>query len=1439
MDELRAFYNNPGRKVIKLRGPQTCGIRLTEEDNTDDLNRRQEHRRTVLLSGTDYAREIKENEIQTYLRNETERGNWESMSHGLESLERLSSFGASQSNIGELTEEAMTEVYKKYSFQVKEDTNHLPIHDFKQQILDRIHGQPVVIIEGPTGCGKTTQVPQWILDDCYARRKHCKIIVTQPRRIAAISIAKRVAQERGWDVGGPVGFQVGLENRTTTDTCINYVTTGILLQKLVASKTLNEYTHIILDEVHERGQEMDFLLLVVKRLLYTVSPGVKVILMSATFNYLAFASYFLIPTPTGLEPSSCIKIEKKHTMFTVKTFYLNHLHKFGSLVQKAMPKKDEPTIEPDMYKLVIKLVNAFEQIDKQEDNYSECDADIPSVLIFLPGINEIEDLYEILTNPKTRAQVCDEECAKYKWWVLPLHSTITADEQVRVFQRAPPGHRKIILSTNLAESSITVPDIKYVIDFCLMKILVADEQTNFTSLQLHWAAKNNCEQRAGRAGRVRDGRVYRLVTDKFYETLPQECAPEIQRCPLERLVLLAKMLDMGPPSHVLALAMDPPDMAHIHRTTLVLKEVGALKKTLDGELSVADGDITYLGRVMAKLPLDVRVSKLIMLGHIFGCLEDTVIMAAAMSVKNIFSSPFRERLDAYNSKLTWADGSTSDCIAFLNVYKVWTHLRKQQHFKHRNGSDERSWARSFYVQVRALRELDDLVRELKLRLSREGIEAGQSPWSKSELPLVLKVLIAGAFYPHYFIQVGGDEQRERDAVKTLGGLNPRTTVYLKDFPATQPGEVYASSIRKIVQQLTSDEPRVTFDKNSAKVYLSFDDDGSTGNRGNNKHNPNIPGKVVLPVYKAIKARQLKMDIRLALLPQEKADELAAALQLSKMALDKDLAVPKLPEIDDTHFPLTISHFIDVGRFYVQYDDASTSSDVQCVLHELNSQRLLAFTGEVAPGGVYAAPYHDQKRASTHYRVTVMKVLPDSMVWVFYMDYGMYGRVNSTELRELPKGACSLLPPLAMQCVLAEVQPSPLLEARAQWTAQARDLFHDLARRKPLLGKVYSVAHGVVSIELLAKNGQINVNQALVERGYAVPCEESYESKLNHDLRETATELNMAQKRAYNRQQVELAFQELREAAPPSVRDCVADVLLKGPFSPLESTVHNLMFASRDKQVVIEWNSVNAVLLDTDPQAVYERLLVAGVVGTNESAGKLTLRHTTLMPNIPGLPAIIALLFCPTTELRRDSTGTRYVSALCGLGSTDSGAPLFPEHDLLVDVDAELSVDDIGEINHIRHLMDYMMLCGPGQDSPSADDEFRPQVPAIIRRELMQLLCKRRKHRECQSVAHAWDWNSVPEDELLEITQPDMLAVAVVFPLHAPLELRALEPDAVRLMKQENDQLTTLVMRTPLSSSKELPCKLCGTEPMPMQAMRLHLSSLAHRDKEKDFRMFDA
>ncbi|XP_013171047.1 PREDICTED: probable ATP-dependent RNA helicase spindle-E [Papilio xuthus] len=1440
MEELRSFFNNPcpsNAQVKKLRGPVTGGRRITKEDTINEFNKPEEHRHSVLASGTDYADAIKKKEMENYLKYEGNRDTFQSFAGGLDSLEQLSSYSYSMQNIEALTEEAMNEVYKKYSFQRKEDTNNLAINEYRHQILSSISAYPVVIIEGPTGCGKTTQVPQWILDDSFENRRPCKIVVTQPRRIAAISIAKRVAQERGWDVSGVVGYQVALEAKVSSDTRISYVTTGVLLQKLVAAKNMNEYTHVILDEVHERGQEMDFLLLVVKRLLYTVSPHVKVVLMSATINRKTFADYFMIPTPMGLQTAMSIKVVKKDPMYTVKIFYLNHLNKFGSILDKITSLKNEsPGIPSEMHHLVIKLIDAFEQIDEKEENIgNRSEADLPSVLIFLPGINEIEELYDCLTNSELRLKMSEKAgTSKLKWWVLPLHSTITADEQVRVFQRAPPGQRKIILATNIAESSITVPDIKYVIDYCLMKVLVADTATNFTSLQLAWAAKANCEQRAGRAGRVRDGRVYRLVSERFYNDLPDECPPEIVRCPLERLVLLAKMLDMGPPSDILALAMDPPDMSNIHKTILVLKEVGAMKKTINDEWCVSDGDVTYLGRIMAKLPLDVRISKLIMLGYIYGCFDESIIMAAAMSVKNVFNSPFREKLNAYNSKLTWADGSTSDCIAFLNVYKVWNHLRKLNYFK--QPGSEGQWARRFYVQVRALRELDDLVRELRARLSREGLEinAVPSPWAKHEITLVLKLIIAGAFYPQYFVHSSVDECREREAVRALGGLNPRRSLYFTGWPTHQPLAPYAPAIRNTVRRLLGDDPRVSFDIGSRKVFLTFSDGSNETKSTEKTGDPTIPGQVVLPVYKAVKARQIRTDFRIPLLPIEKANELAAAYERATTNVDLDKLVPRLPEIDDTHFPLKLSQYISVSKFWVQYDDESTATELRQIEAALNRGTLLASAGGERAGVLRAAPYVSAAGTS-FYRARIVNTLPRDMLEVLYIDYGSYGRVSTCSVRELPAGVCSNTPPLAMRCSLAGVAPAPLLDHHAHWTPAADHLFTTLITRGRLLGKVYSVVNGVVSIELFAEQGKTSVNKALLDKGLAVPCEESYESKLNHDVREMANSLNMVQKRAYNKEQIEAAFYHMNEIDPPNYKECETDVCLKGPFSPLEISVHNLMYAGREKQVNIEWNSVNSVLLDTEPQEIYEKLLVAAQVGQNEMGSTLTLHHTTLMPNIPGLPAIIALLFCPAAELRRDERCTRYVSTLCGLGSHDDGRPYFPEHDILVNIDVDLDVDDIGLINHVRHLMDYMMFCSEGQDTPTADDEFHPKVPKFIREDIMKLLRKRRKHRESCCVANAWRWRSADESELLEISVPGMAERALVFALHRPLELHAPPRTDLLRLYNANQALHNLLARTSSSSSQELTCELCNTGPLPAPAMRIHLYSNMHQEKEDDLR----
>ncbi|KAL4706344.1 hypothetical protein ACJJTC_016638 [Scirpophaga incertulas] len=623
-----------------------------------------------------------------------------------------------------------------------------------------------------------------------------------------------------------------------------------------------------------------------------------------------------------------------------------------------------------------------------------------------------------------------------------------------------------------------------------------------------------------------------------------------------------------------------------------------------------------------------------------------------------------------------------------------------------------------------------------------------------------------------------------------------------------------------------------------KVFLTFGDNQDSIRDRGNSGDPTIPGQVLLPIYKAVKARQLKMDIRISLLPNEKAQELADMLEEKKSQMEIDKMVPRLPEIDDTHFPLRISYIISISRFWVQHDDECTRSELRQIHAALNNSPLLACTEPVRQGDVVAVPRTEAERTVIQ-RARVNRILPRDMVEVLYIDWGSYGRVSTCNLHVLPTGVCQSTPPLAMLCVLAEIAPSPLLEPHAQWTKAAELYFFDVTRKGRLLGKVYSVTHGVVSIELLGDGGRYSINKELLKRGYAIPSEESYDSKMNHDLRQMATELNMAQKRAHNREQVELAFKELQELEPPNNKDCYTDVCLKGPFSPLETKLHNLMYASREKTVHVEWHSVNSVLLDTSPQEVYERLLVAADVGQNEMSSRLTLRHTTLMPNIPGLPAIIALLFCPVAELRRDDAATRYVSTLCGLGSTDDGAPYFPEHDLLVNIDADLTVEDIGLINHIRHLMDYMMYCSEGQDVPAADDKFRPQVPSIIRNDLMSLLLKRRKHREPESVINAWEWKTVTEDELLEINEPDMVERAVVFPLHAPQELHPRSQDQLLQLKRDCDQLRLLVARMSISTSHEVQCKLCSTGPMPIHAMRIHLYSNSHKEKEEDFRMFQS
>lgn len=408
-----------------------------------------------------------------------------------------------------------------------------------------------------------------------------------------------------------------------------------------------------------------------------------------------------------------------------------------------------------------------------------------------------------------------------------------------------------------------------VIDFCLTKILVCDPTTNYSHLKLTWASRSNCIQRAGRVGRTRAGRVYRFVYQKFYErSMLERTLPEILRCPLHRLVLLAKMLDMGPPHAVLALAMDRPDLSNIKQTVNALKEAGALLLTTTKESNSddqssepiwddRDGDLTYIGQIMAKLPLDINCSRLIIFGHMFGVLREAVIIAAAMSIQSIFSNPFNERMKAYIRKLTWSNGSFSDLIAYLHVYIIWEQMKYGNAFNNsasRTNKEDKMWMQRNFLQPRIMKEWRILVNDLKLRLTNARVveTPASGIMTEHEKAMMIKVVICGAFYPNYFIRSNeGGQVDEAYAVKTLGGRDPYTTVYFTGKQPDQPGQLYVEPIKALLKDCGNDM-HVSFDAGgSGKVYVQF----RTGGAENDLV---LPCKIATEVYRAVKYRQLKM-----------------------------------------------------------------------------------------------------------------------------------------------------------------------------------------------------------------------------------------------------------------------------------------------------------------------------------------------------------------------------------------------------------------------------------------------------------------------------------------------------------------------------------------------------------------------------------------------------
>lgn len=696
---------------------------------------------------------------------------------------------------------------------ILQERQSLPAWEERENILKLLSKHQVVVISGMTGCGKTTQIPQFILDDSLngPPEKVANIICTQPRRISAISVAERVAKERTERVGLTVGYQIRLESVKSSATRLLYCTTGVLLRRLEGDAALQGVTHVIVDEVHERTEESDFLLLVLKDIM-PQRPTLKVILMSATLNAELFSEYF----------NSCPVITIPGRTFPVDQFFLEdaiavtryvlqdrspYTRSVKQLSKEQLKARRNRTAfeeveedlrlslyleDPDSIKDTVpdqqldfkqlqtrykgvsnSVIKTLSIMDFDKVNLELIEALLEwivdgkhsyppgAILVFLPGLAEIKMLYEQLQCNSLFNNRRSKRCI-----IHPLHSSLSSEEQPAVFTKPPVGVTKIIISTNIAETSITIDDVVYVIDCGKMKEKRYDASKGMESLEDTFVSQANALQRKGRAGRVASGVCFHLFTSHHYtHQLLKQQLPEIQRVPLEQLCLRIKILEMYNThslQSVFSRLIEPPHADSVHASKIRLQDLGAL---------TADEQLTPLGYHLASLPVDVRIGKLMLFGSIFRCLDPALTIAASLAHKSPFVSPWDKKEEANQKKLDFAFAN-SDYLALLRAYKGWRLSTKEgMHASY-------TYCRQNFLSGRVLQEMASLKRQFTELLSdigfvKEGLRAreiekraqggdgvldatGEEANSNAENHKLISAVLCAALYPNV-VQVKAPE----------------------------------------------------------------------------------------------------------------------------------------------------------------------------------------------------------------------------------------------------------------------------------------------------------------------------------------------------------------------------------------------------------------------------------------------------------------------------------------------------------------------------------------------------------------------------------------------------------------------------------------------------------------------------------------------------------
>ncbi|XP_017112727.1 DExH-box ATP-dependent RNA helicase DExH6 [Drosophila elegans] len=544
---------------------------------------------------------------------------------------------------------------------MQQERQRLPIFQHREKILNVLQSEQVLIVKGATGSGKSTQLPQYILEWAAEHRSPVRIIVSQPRRIAATSVSERISKERGEALGSTVGYQIRMNSKCSSHTVLSLTTSGCLLRALAmdGEAFFRSTTHLIIDEVHERDLDTDFLLLVSK-LELDKNRHLRLVLMSATMDLQALSKYFGGATVMDVEGRS----------FEVRIFHLEDiLSKTGYMTYRMENFLGEPTGEEDAGELLAAYYGGRTIIDPDIDNDLIVSllelllrsGDSGAVIVYLPGYSDMTMLMDRLESALPRNQI----------QILLLHSHVDASEQRRVFRVYPGLRLKIILSTNLGQTSITIPDLLYVIDTGRCKMKTYDPGTDASQLTSVWISQADAQQRAGRAGRLRHGICYRLYDSDRFARMSLYTVPEIMRRSLDEICLLTKV---AAPDRLiasfLAKALDPPQPEAVLQACSRLQLLGVIKEL--------EERITPLGRIIAELPLGVQMAKCLVYSIYLRCASSMTIIAAFHSVKDPFvlTTDRGKKSGQQNARLLFAGDQMSDSLAALKLYKEFTSLSR-------------------------------------------------------------------------------------------------------------------------------------------------------------------------------------------------------------------------------------------------------------------------------------------------------------------------------------------------------------------------------------------------------------------------------------------------------------------------------------------------------------------------------------------------------------------------------------------------------------------------------------------------------------------------------------------------------------------------------------------------------------------------------------------